>query len=155
MRSMVAEFASSIGSAGLADDLGEFDVDTQNICRTFTEKLLAAHTAYESNYAAQKARHYYDLYELCGLEEVKKFVGTTEYRQTLLEAKEVTQEHFPGAATPVGESLADCAAFAPSGNALRQLDRNYRREMQVLFLSDEPPTLSDVIARIGGLLSKL
>lgn len=154
VQSMVAEFAAAEGHTGLAADLAPFELEVQSLQRTFVEKLFAAHAAYAKDCAANgKARHYYDLYQMCPLPEVIAFIGTEDYRRCVAEVREFSQHTFAGQALPEDDSFANSTAFAPDGDGLRALERNYRSE-KTLFFTEQPP-LADVLQRIGELLPRL
>lgn len=154
VRSIAAEFASTRGQAQLADDLASFELEVQSLERTFVEKLFAAHAAYIKDYAANgKARHYYDLYEMCSLVEVAEFAGTEAYRRCAAEVRGFSQRIFPGQALPEGDSFARSAAFHPDPEGLDALERNYKNEASLFF--DKQPPISDVLRKIGKILPKL
>ena len=152
IRSMLEEFAAANGYAGLAEDLNLFEIELQDLCRTFVEKLFAAFDAYESNHARGKARHYYDLYELCRRSEVQNFAGTDEYRRVFVEVKGFVRETFD-ARVPEGDSFSACPAFQPVGKDRDLLEENYKRESD-LFFGRQPP-LAEVLYAIGAVLPKL
>lgn len=128
-------------------------MEVQSVCRTCVEKLFAVHAAYQVNRAKGKSRHYYDLYELLGLEEVRAYVGTEAYRQCVVEVRIFSQEHFKGQPVPDADTFAHSPAFLPDGDNLKALEQNYKAEA-TLFFGQQPP-LADVLLRIGDLLPKL
>jgi predicted nucleotidyltransferase component of viral defense system len=152
IQSMVAEFAASKGHAELAQDLCTFEIEVQSVCRTCVEKLFAIHGAYELNRAAGKTRHYYDLYELLGLDEVRVFVGTEAYRECVAEVRRFSLEHFKNQPVPDGDSFARSPAFVPQGEDLKVLKQNFEAEAPLFF--EQQPSLADVLLRIGSLLSR-
>ncbi len=105
VQSFVAEYAAAHNQQDLAADLTAFAVECLDVRRTFVEKLFAVHAAYERDHAAGKVRHYYDLYKLAGLEEIRKFAGTDEYREVYADAERYSRESFPDAALPAGGSF--------------------------------------------------
>ena len=153
VQSMVAEFAAANGQSAVADDLKPFDLEMQDLCRTFVEKLFAAYAAYEKNRAAQGARHYYDLYELCQVGQVRSFAGTGHYKQAFAEVKDFTSHAFRDSPVPQADCFSGCSAFQPKGSDISVLEGNYRREAE-LFFKGQPP-LSEVLAKIGELLPNL
>jgi hypothetical protein len=154
IRSMVAEYATAHGHTDLASDLNPFDIEVQDLRRTFVEKLFAAHAAYTKDFAAAgKVRHYYDLSELCKRPEVSEFVGTDQYRERVTEVRELSRETFRGQALPEANSFAASPAFQPNAEGLRALERNYRVNAD-LFFATQPP-ISDVLQTIAKLLPKL
>jgi predicted nucleotidyltransferase component of viral defense system len=152
--SIVAQYASARGHIDLAADLTAFELEVQNLQRTFVEKLFAAHAAYEENRAANgKARHYYDLYEMCRLTDIQAFVGTDQYRKCVAEVREFSKHTFPNQAAPDTDSFAESAAFRPGPDGLRALENNYKNEAELFFAGQ--PSLADVLHTIGKLLPQL
>ena len=154
IESFVASFAEEKEIAREAEDLVSFDMELLDVRRTFIEKLFAAYAVFEANRAARHARHYYDLYCLCGLTEIQEFAGTPRYIQLRSEIRSLSAKHFPQAALPPEEGFAKCAAFSPAADDLRVLERNYVAE-RTLFLKLQPPTIHEVLERIGTLREKL
>jgi hypothetical protein len=152
-QSIVAEYARDQQLSGLAEDLASHPVEMLDIRRTFVEKLFTIHAAFMANYAENKTRHYYDLYRLCGLEEILNFAGSEEYRAIFKEEKAHSREFFPRAEVPEGDSFCESPALKLTPEDLEKLQRNYRRERQLLFA--EPPTLRDIIGRMEQVLPKL
>jgi predicted nucleotidyltransferase component of viral defense system len=152
VRSIITEFAVHKGMANLADDLQPFACEMQSPTLTFVEKIFAIHSAYSQNRALGRARHYYDLYELCRLAEVREFVGGDKYRACIGAVRERTREMFPGQALPVTAKLGDCEALNPGAEDSRLLERNYKLESELFFGGQ--PTLSEVLETIRTLLSR-
>ncbi len=153
VRSMVTEFAESRGQAGLAEDLTPFELDVQDVTRTFVEKLYAVHGAYLSNQAQGKTRHYYDLYAMSKCDEVKEFIGTLDYYGCIEEVRELCHDSFPTQPLPDENSFQSSPALYPEGEGLRELARNWKAE-QDLYFGQQPP-LADVLRTLGKLLPKL
>ena len=126
---MVADFAASRSQAELADDLNPFDLNIQNLQWTFIEKLFAVHAAYAKDRALGKARHYYDLFKLCGCEEVQRLVNTEKWRKCMGEVRRV------------------------DADGLKELERSYRNERHLFFVT--PPLLTEVLQTIRELLRGL
>ena len=154
VQSMIAEFASSREQANLAADLTAFEIEVQSLPRTFVEKLFAAHAAYTKNHAAGgKARHYYDLYELCRCEEINAFVGSDGYRNCVAEVRAFSRETFPDQELPDSDSFAASPAFNPDSSGLTELDKNYKADAD-LYFGVQPP-ISDVLRTLGEIRAKL
>ena len=151
--SLVAEHAASHSLSHLAEDLREFEVEMLDVKRTFVEKLFTIHSAYEQDHAANKTRHYYDLSRLCGLPEIREFVGTDEYREIVKSVRQYSRENFPDARTPEEDSFSNSLALSPDPEGQATLRRNYEREKH-LFLA-KPPTMDEIQSVIRLLLPKL
>lgn len=154
IQSMLTEFSAANGHENLAADLSPFDIEAQSLQRTFVEKLFAADAAYRRNFAADgKARHYYDLSELCKVQEIKIFAGTNDYGRCVAEVREFCRQTFPEQELPESESFTQSSAFDPAGQGLKALEKNYNAEAGLFFIKQPP--LADVLKAIGELLPRL
>ena len=153
VRSMVAEFAESKRQAGLAEDLTFFELEVQNLTRTFVEKLFAIHSAYVLNRAERKTRHYYDLYEMSKCNEVKAFIGTPDYYSCIHEVQEFCQNSFPNQPLPDEDSFQASPALQPDGQGLKELERNWKAERDLYFGQQLP--LAEVLHALSNLLPRL
>ena len=153
IQSWVAEYATEKAETNLADDLSSFEIDLQNIRRTFVEKLFAIHAAYMVDRCANRTRHYYDTYKMSSLDEITVFVGTKEYRECVLDVRNISQESFPGQPLPDGDSFATSPAFSPSSGDFSTLEKHYKREEHIFF--SNPAPLRSLLDGIAKLLPKL
>ncbi len=153
IQSVVGEYTTHNNLLDLAEDLSPFDTSLQDVRRTFVEKLFAVHAAYYKDHAANRTRHYYDLFKLCGLEEVEAYAGTAEYRESVAEVKALSRELFPNQAVPDGDSFSQSPSLTPAGEDLAKLERNYRGEAHLFFATS--PSLMEILGEIGRLLPKL
>lgn len=154
IQSMVAEFAAAHGHTQLAADLSAFEIEVQSLRRTFVEKLFAAHAAYTDNFKTPgKARHYYDLYEMCKRAEIKEFAGTEAYRECVSEVRKFSHETFREQALPESNSFGKAPTFQPNSEGLKELERSYKADTDLFFTG--PPPIGDVLKIIGELLPKL
>lgn len=154
IESMVAEYATAHGHAHLAADLSAFEIEVQGLRRTFVEKLFAAYAAYAENFKIPgRARHYYDLHEMCKRAEVREFVGSEAYRGLVAEVRKFSQETFPEQALPESDSFAASPVFQPDREGLKVLERSYKADSDLFFI--EQPPIADVLKTIGELLPKL
>jgi hypothetical protein len=151
--SMVAQHAARHNLSHLAEDLRAFEVEMLDVKRTFVEKLFTVHAAYEQDRAANKTRHYYDLFRLCGLPEIREFVGTDEYREIFRSVRGYSEENFPNARTPANDSFSNSPALNPDPEGLSTLKRNYEREKHLFFA--QSPTMDEILGAIRLLLPKL
>ncbi|MGH9897678.1 MAG: nucleotidyl transferase AbiEii/AbiGii toxin family protein, partial [Pyrinomonadaceae bacterium] len=153
VQSFIAEYAAAHNQQDLAEDLTEFEVECLDIRRTFVEKLFAVHAAYERNQAAGKVRHYYDLYQLAGLEEIQKFSGTDEYREVYADVERHSRDCFPDTALPSNGSFTASRAFSPDEAGRAILHRHYAKDRDLFFVA--PPSLESILLRLQELLPKL
>lgn len=153
IQSYVTEYATETNHSDLAEDLHPFHIELQDVKRTFVEKLFAIHGAYSENRCANQTRHYYDVFKLCGLSEIRECAGTEKYRECVKDVKQICERMFPKQAVPQTESFSESPAFKPDATGLKELEGNYKLEAD-LFFGSQPP-LSDVLRIIGELLPKL
>jgi hypothetical protein len=152
IRSMVAEYAKDNGQQNLAEDLRDFEIELQDLRRTFVEKLFAIHAAYAKDLANNRMRHYYDLSRLCGVEEIQAYVGTGAYQACIADVRGICRDSFPDQAVPEGDSFKDSPALQVSAT-FAELERNYKREAEIFF--SEPPTLKAIFEEIEKVGAKL
>jgi hypothetical protein len=153
IRSIVAEYAADKDLSKLAEDLGSFEIELQDVMRTFVEEEFAIHAAYSKDFCRNRMRHYYDLSRLCSLEEIRSYVGTEAYRACVIDVKKVCLELFPDQAMPEGNSFSDSPAFAVTEDSFSILEGNYKQEAEIFFF--EPPSLESIFDDIEELLPKL
>jgi hypothetical protein len=130
-----------------------FEIELQDVRRTFVEKGLAIHGTYCANFCENRMRHYYDLSKLCGLEEVKSFVGTGAYAQCVADAKKLSEDSFPNQALPEGNSLSNSPAFNVSGKLCPGSKQITKKKRNIFF--SEPPSLTSILSEIEKLLPKM
>lgn len=109
---------------------------------TFVEKLQTISTKYRRlqesrEFPANFLRHYYDVYCLLGVDEVRAFLGTSEYQ-----ARKV-QRFRSGDELNISRNPAFLLADA---NELRRFAEEYRKT-QALYYQGQP-TFDEVLARI-------
>jgi hypothetical protein len=153
IQSIVAECAAAKGLSDLAVDLHAFDIELQDVRRTFVEKEFAIHAAYSKDFCNNRMRHYYDLSRLCSLEEIKSYVGTEAYRECVIDVKKICVESFPDQAVPDGNSLSTSPALRVTEETFLVLEVNYKREAEIFF--SEPPSLKSIFEDIEKILPKL
>jgi predicted nucleotidyltransferase component of viral defense system len=149
IRSFIAAFAESQGESALADDLLPFDVECLGVTRTFMEKLFAAYAAFVADRALRRARHYYDLYHLAGLAEVRAFIVSTDFATIFADVRTFSTTYWPEKAVPPGMSFAQYDVLRPTGEHLAELIRNYDAE-RILFFR-EPPSMTEILERLQNL----
>jgi hypothetical protein len=152
IQSTVSEYAADTGKPGLAEDLRAFEIELQDVRRTFVEKEFAIHAAYSKDLCVNRMRHFYDLSRLCGMDEIKGYVGTPEYRECVIDVKKISLESFPEQAVPDGDSLAKSPAFTLAAETFIVLEANYNREAEIFFSA--PPSLKSIFDEIEKLKPK-
>ncbi len=117
------------------------------------EKLFAAHQAFQQDRARGKTRHYYDLYELIGLEEVKQFIGSSDLWNTFEDVRSYCEEAFRSTSILSREELTQCSSFFPTGDDFAGLQSNYEESRSLYFV--DPPKFADILNRIQDVLTGL
>lgn len=149
IQSFIAAFAGRDGQRNLADDLTTFTVECLDVTRTFMEKLFAAYAAFVADRALGRTRHYYDLYRLADLPEVRRFIVGGEFEPIFVDVRQFSLEHWPDKPVPPGTNFANYDAFRPNAAHLAELTRNYSAERELYF--QPPPPLDEVLARLQNL----
>lgn len=149
IRAFVTAFLEKQGQTDLAEDLVSFQIECLDVTRTFVEKLFAVCAAFAKNRAAGRTRHYYDLYQLAGLPEVRAFIQSPAYREVFTDVQNFGEEHWPGGVLPPESNAGQCDALLPDNESLSQLVRNYAAERDLFFL--EPPTMTVILERLRNL----
>jgi predicted nucleotidyltransferase component of viral defense system len=146
IRSYVAEFAEARGQADIAEDLTPFNVECLAVTRTTVEKLFAVHAAFERDRAKGRTRHYYDLFQAIGLEEVYSFLGTEEYGRVREDVERYSRENWPDAALAPNGKFSESRAFAPENEDVALLKQHYQEERDLFF--KEPPAMETILERL-------
>ena len=118
---------------------------------TFVEKLQAVIRKFRlykdgnsnANLPANFIRHYYDIYQLIGLEKVQTFIGTPEYENFKI-------ERFGNDDTKVSKSDA---FKLPSPKDRELFEKEYTRSHSLYYKGR--PTLQEILDRIGKDLNRL
>ncbi|MBL8227371.1 MAG: nucleotidyl transferase AbiEii/AbiGii toxin family protein [Bryobacterales bacterium] len=149
IRAFVTGFLEKRGETGIAGDLTAFEVECLDVTRTFVEKLFAVCAAFARDRCTGRTRHYYDLYQLAELPQVKDFLQSTLYAEVYSDVRVFSEEHWTGSVYPPERNAGECAALTPTGDALAELTRNYARERDLFF--KEPPLMKVILERLQGL----
>jgi hypothetical protein len=145
LRSYLAEFLAARGVSLGADDEAGFPMCLLHFRRTFVEKLFAIHGKVEllkrdGRSIGTYARHYYDLFELAGQEEVGAMLRSDEYAAIKADYDAVSREHFANSYfAPADMSFATSDALFPSGQLADVLGAEYEAQCRQLCLGPYPP----------------
>jgi len=146
IRSYICEIAESQGYPNLAEDLSSFELECLAVTRTTIEKLFAVHAAFERDRAKGRTRHYYDLFQATGLEEVRNFLGGEEYGRVREDVERYSRENWPEAALPPNGRFSESAAFRPKQEQLAALKQHYYEERDLFFV--DPPSMEAILERL-------
>lgn len=156
LRSFLSEFLADTGTTLGAENEEPFMMRLLHFRRTFVEKLFAIHKKVElfkrdDVPVGPHARHYYDLYQLAGREEVTAMLQSDEYAAIKEDYECVSTEYFPAHYfCPAGRSFANSDAIFPSEELSAALRADYETQCGVLCYG-EFPNWDDVIGRFESL----
>lgn len=160
LRSFLSEFLADTRATLGAENEAPFTMRLLHFRRTFVEKLFAIHKKVElfkrdGVPVGPHARHYYDLFQLAGREEVAAMLRTDEYAAIKDDYERVSTEFFPAHYfCPEGRSFANSDAIFPPDRLSVALRADYEAQCRVLCYGDFP-TWDDVIGRFGSLRALL
>lgn len=162
IQSMLAEQLDNTPSfdASAYDDLSSFPVPTLHPARTLVEKVLLLHSTVatggwsgeeSSERPTRVGRHYYDIYELLGIDEVRTWLSDRPAFLAVVASHEsINREWFDNDIPPRPDGgYADSDAFLSASPGNARLATFYKSAMRELhFVSDGWPSWSEVMDRI-------
>jgi hypothetical protein len=154
--SLVAAFLRASGITLGTLDEHPFRMRLLHFRRTFVEKLFAIHgkvVRLERDRVplGSYARHYYDLYQLAGTDEVRAMLRSAEYRAIQRDYDAISRRHFPrDYACPDEMDFSTSHALFPPGDLRERLGADYDRQCRQLCYGT-PPKWNDVLARFEEL----
>ncbi|MGD9689485.1 MAG: nucleotidyl transferase AbiEii/AbiGii toxin family protein [Phycisphaerales bacterium] len=160
LRSFLGQFLTEASRSLGAEDEGQFAMRLLHFRRTFVEKLFAIHKKVElfkrdGTPVGGHARHYYDLYQLAGQEEVRRMLQTEEYDEIKTDYDRISREYFPEHYFyPDQMRFANSEAIFPEGNLAEMLGAEYRRQCEQLCYVPFPEW-REVLGRFDGLRDRL
>jgi hypothetical protein len=156
LRSYLGSFLADRRISVDAEDESGFPMRLLHFRRTFVEKLFAIHGKVElfkrdGRPVGTYARHYYDLFELAGQQEVKEMLRTDEYAAIKGDYDAVSRAHFAQRYfAPPDMSFARSDALFPSSELARVLGPEYEAQCGQLCLGPYA-SWADVQARFEEL----
>jgi hypothetical protein len=156
LRSFVGQFLEETGASLGADDETPFPMRLLHFRRTFVEKLFAIHKKVElfkrdGTLIVGHTRHYYDLYQLAGQDEVRRMLESDEYGQIKADYDRISREHFPEHYFhPEGMRFANSEAIFPPAELSATLGTQYRGQCELLCYGPFP-TWEGVLERFEQL----
>ena len=160
LRSLLGQFLNETGASLGAENEGPFAMRLMHFRRTFVEKLFAIHKKVElykrdGEPVGPHARHYYDLHQLAGREEVVAMLRSSEYDEIKEDYERVSLEYFPDHySCPEGRSFAASDAVFPPPELAAVLRADYERQCKTLCYGPYP-TWEEVMERFGALRTAL
>ena len=158
--SYISQFLRQTNVSLDAEDEEPFPMRLLHFRRTFVEKMFAIHKKVElfkrdAVPVGPHARHYYDLFQLSGRDEVLAMLRSEEYGQIKADYDRISRAYFPEHYFHPNEmSFANSDALFPSQGLSKVLGAQY--ELQCKLLCHGPyPSWTDVMARFDALRSSL
>ena len=131
--------------------LESFEVKVLGTEKTFVEKLLCLSSLSIDNdgyYAGlkDKIRHFYDIYMLLETPEIKKFVKSPKFEETLRSVLDNDLSHPEFKSRWTESSLERTPLFSKIDNVFSSIGRGFNDELKTLLYSDENISLHEVKA---------
>ena len=160
IRSYLAEFLEDTRQTLGAEDETPFTMRLLHFRRTFVEKLFAIHGKVElfkreGRPIGSYARHYYDLYQLAGQDEVQAMLQSPEYAEIKKDYDAISRAHFArDYFSPEDMRFARSDALYPAGELADTLAREYEQQCRMLCYGPFP-SWHDLQIRFEGLRNTL
>jgi hypothetical protein len=144
LRSLLAQFMQETGASLGAEDEAPFSMRLLHFRRTFVEKLFAIHgkvqlLVRDGQPLGTYARHYYDLFQLSGQDEVLAMLRSEEYATIKTDYDRISQEHFAKRYfPPTAMSFAESEALFPSADLGPVISKEYEEQCQLLCYAPHP-----------------
>lgn len=160
IRSYLARFVESVGQGNDFEDVAGFEMTLLHYRRTFVEKLFTIHSKIEllkrnGEPLGGYARHYYDLYQLGGREDVVAMLKSSEYEEIRVDYDVITREHYAtDYLPPAGLRFNGSDALFPTGELNEAIAMEYERQCGQLCYG-KWPKWKEVKMRFEELKSQL
>jgi Nucleotidyl transferase AbiEii toxin, Type IV TA system len=153
LRSYVSQFLQERGLSVGTEDEGAFPMRLLHFRRTFVEKMFAIHSKVEllkrdGQALGTYARHYYDLFQLAGQEEVVTMLKSAEYATIKADYDQVSRTYFPKSYFfPDEMSFARSDALFPPEYLAEAIRTEYESQCRLLCYGPYP-SWADIQARL-------
>jgi len=153
LRSYLGQFLEETGISLGADDEGRFSLRLLHFRRTFVEKMFAIHGKVELFKRDRQpigtyARHYYDLFQLAGQEEVVAMLKSAEYAAIKTDYDQISRNHFSRSYFhPDDMSFAKSDALFPPAELVAAIAAEYDGQCKVLCYG-QYPSWEEIQARL-------
>ena len=144
LRSYLSQFLQETGFSMGAEDEGSFSMRLLHFRRTFVEKLFAIHGKVEllkrdRQLLGTYARHYYDLHQLAGRDEVRAMLASDEYTAIKTDYDRISRARFPRSYFyPEGMSFARSDALFPPAELAAKISVEYEEQCRLLCYGPYP-----------------
>ena len=142
--SILGEFLVARGVSLGAEDEGRFSMRLLHFRRTFVEKMFAIHSKVEllkrnGQGLGSYARHYYDLFQLSGRDEVLDMVRSSEYAAIKTDYDRISRAHFPRSYFfPLDMRFANSEALFPPPELAAIIGAEYETQCRMLCYGLHP-----------------
>ncbi len=144
LRSYLSQFLQEGGFSQGVEDEGPFTMRLLHFRRTFVEKMFAIHGKVELLKRDRQplgtyARHYYDLHQLAGQEEVRAMLARDEYAVIKADYDRISRAHFSRSYFyPEGMSFARSDALFPPPELAAEISVEYEEQCRLLCYGPYP-----------------
>ena len=144
LSSYIGQFLTENGVSLGTEDEKPFSFQLLHFRRTFVEKMFAIHSKVElfkreNQSLGGYTRHYYDLFQLAGLAEVKAMLKSVEYAEIKTDYDSVSRTHFPKSYfAPEEMKFSNSDALFPDGALKDAIGREYESQCKVLCYGPFP-----------------
>lgn len=145
LRSYVSEFLQDRQLSLGTEDETPFPMRLLHFRRTFVEKMFAIHGKIEvlkrdGRPLGTYARHYYDLFQLAGQQEVITMLKADEYAAIKADYDRISRTHFERSYFPPEHmSFAKSDALFPPAELVQKISPEYERQCRLLCYGPFPP----------------
>lgn len=150
--SLLGEYLQVKGLTLGAEDEGRFSLRLLHYRRTFVEKMFAIHSKVtllkrDGRALGTYARHYYDLFQLAGQDDVLGMLKSDEYEVIKADYDTISRAHFPRSYFyPEKMRFAMSEALFPGADLEATLQAEYEAQCRILCYGPYP-TWSEVRSR--------
>lgn len=144
LRSYISEFLRDRKMSLGAEDESPFPMRLLHFRRTFVEKMFAIHGKVEilkrdGRPLGTYARHYYDLFQLAGQEDVVAMLKSDEYAAIKADYDTISRTHFERSYFPPEKmSFAASNALFPPGDLAKRITAEYESQCKLLCYGPYP-----------------
>jgi len=144
LRSYLGQFLEETKTSLKTDDEGPFSMQLLHFRRTFVEKMFAIHSKVQLLKRDKQpigtfARHYYDLHQLAGKDEVIAMLKSDEYGEIKKDYDAISRAHFERSYFyPEDMRFSNSDALFPADDLARTIEDEYTKQCQLLCYGPYP-----------------
>jgi len=144
LSSFLSDFLRQTGETLGAEDESKFSMMLLHFKRTFVEKLFAIHAKvyeyqHEDKPIDKHTRHYYDLHQLAGRDEIKQLLESPDFISIKQDCERLSEKYFPSKQSPPENlNFANSAALFPTGDLRKAISKAYTEQCKILCYGSYP-----------------